>query len=108
MTYIFIYKWSSDILIGVGVELYMYMDSGALPGRLTMNYSYFAFSEWSTGYKLPSRMFPPQIMGLVVMILGWLQPLNAFIRPHPAAKNEEKPKKRLVWEIVHKVPSSVF
>jgi len=43
------------------------------------------------------------ICGMVVMILGLLQPLNAFTRPHlPESPNEEKSKKRVAWEVWHK------
>ena len=42
------------------------------------------------------------VMGMTVMVLGLLQPLNAFFRPHPADEGEEKPMKRLLWEILHK------
>ena len=40
--------------------------------------------------------------GLIVVILGTLQPLNAFFRPHPAPKGEPTPMGRRVWEIFHK------
>eukprot|EP01063_Lacrimia_lanifica_P039071 TRINITY_DN8479_c0_g4_i1.p1 TRINITY_DN8479_c0_g4~~TRINITY_DN8479_c0_g4_i1.p1 ORF type:complete len:392 (+),score=54.16 TRINITY_DN8479_c0_g4_i1:123-1178(+) len=41
-------------------------------------------------------------IGITVMVLGLLQPLNAVIRPHAPAAGEAKPAKRLVWEVVHK------
>ena len=42
-------------------------------------------------------------MGLAVVILGTLQPLNAFLRPHaPIDPSETKSCNRLVWEIAHK------
>lgn len=42
------------------------------------------------------------ICGMVVMILGILQPLNALIRPHAPNADEEKTTKRFAWEIWHK------
>jgi hypothetical protein len=40
--------------------------------------------------------------GLVVVILGTLQPLNAFFRPHNPPKGEAKSKSRIYWEYLHK------
>ena len=42
------------------------------------------------------------VLGMTVMILGLLQPLNALIRPHPPEAGEKRPLKRLIWEVVHK------
>lgn len=42
------------------------------------------------------------IMGMVTMIMGLLQPLNAFFRPHNPEEGETKSSRRLVWEIYHK------
>ena len=41
-------------------------------------------------------------LGMTVMIIGILQPLNAFIRPHPPEEGQQRTSKRLLWEIVHK------
>eukprot|EP00754_Rhynchopus_humris_P044739 Rhum_TRINITY_DN4364_c0_g1::Rhum_TRINITY_DN4364_c0_g1_i1::g.13851::m.13851 len=41
-------------------------------------------------------------LGLAVMLLAYLQPLNAVIRPHAVGVGEPKPLVRTVWEIVHK------
>lgn len=41
-------------------------------------------------------------LGLTVMILGWLQPFNALIRPHPPKDDERKSALRWGWEILHK------
>ena len=42
-------------------------------------------------------------LGLAVMVIGLLQPLNAFIkRPHPPKPGETKTTARFVWELVHK------
>lgn len=41
-------------------------------------------------------------LGLTVMILGWLQPFNALIRPHPPKDDERKSALRWAWEILHK------
>eukprot|EP00537_Pseudo-nitzschia_pungens_P006476 CAMPEP_0172358244 /NCGR_PEP_ID=MMETSP1060-20121228/2570_1 /TAXON_ID=37318 /ORGANISM="Pseudo-nitzschia pungens, Strain cf. cingulata" /LENGTH=577 /DNA_ID=CAMNT_0013079357 /DNA_START=154 /DNA_END=1887 /DNA_ORIENTATION=+ len=42
------------------------------------------------------------VCGMIVMILGLLQPLNAFFRPHPPEGDEAKSKARTIWEVVHK------
>ena len=41
-------------------------------------------------------------LGLVVMGIGVLQPANAFFRPHPPKKGEDKSYGRFAWEILHK------
>jgi hypothetical protein len=41
-------------------------------------------------------------MGWFVMVLGVLQPLNAFFRPPATKHGETKEKKRFMWEILHK------
>lgn len=43
-----------------------------------------------------------KIIGLVVVIIAVLQPLNAACRPHPAEGGEAKSGKRLAWELLHK------
>ena len=43
-------------------------------------------------------MFAHGGLGLFIMIIGLLQPLNAFFRPH---KSDPKTLKRTVWEIYH-------
>ena len=48
------------------------------------------------------RAFSHAAMGMTVMILALLQPINALIRPHPPEKGEARALKRLIWEIVHK------
>ena len=45
---------------------------------------------------------PHMILGLVVTILGTLQPLNALFRPHNPVAGEEKSKARVMWEYLHK------
>lgn len=42
------------------------------------------------------------IMGCTVMSLGLCQPINAFLRPHAPEAGDDKPLKRLAWEILHK------
>ena len=42
-----------------------------------------------------------KIIGLVVVILGTLQPANAVIRPHPVS-GEAKTNARTAWEVIHK------
>lgn len=37
-------------------------------------------------------------LGMFVMVLGLMQPINAFFRPHP----EPRTTKRIAWEIIHK------
>ena len=43
---------------------------------------------------------PHTWIGLLVVVLGTLQPLNAFFRPHPS--EETGWTKRKLWEYVHK------
>merc|ERR1712232_307698 len=43
------------------------------------------------------------IVGLVVVIVAVLQPMNALCRGHPAGTNEQKTLKRGIWEVVHKL-----
>lgn len=46
---------------------------------------------------------PHTFIGLFVVIIGTLQPLNAFFRPHnPHSADESKTTARVVWEYVHK------
>ena len=45
---------------------------------------------------------PHTIIGLLIMILAILQPINAAIRSHPPTTNELKSLKRLIWEYIHK------
>ncbi|XP_013403073.1 actin-fragmin kinase isoform X2 [Lingula anatina] len=44
--------------------------------------------------------FAHGIIGLIIMILGLLQPLNALIRPHKE-QNEVISRKRWIWELIH-------
>lgn len=41
-------------------------------------------------------------LGLAVMIVGLLQPINAFIRPHVPPAGSAKSTPRRVWEFAHK------
>lgn len=41
-------------------------------------------------------------LGLAVIGLGVLQPLNAFVRPPPSKEGARKSHGRLMWEILHK------
>ncbi|KNC77941.1 hypothetical protein SARC_09615 [Sphaeroforma arctica JP610] len=43
-----------------------------------------------------------QKLGLAVMIIMWLQPLNAFIRPHIRANGEKRSTLRILWEVLHR------
>ncbi|ESO97513.1 hypothetical protein LOTGIDRAFT_152604 [Lottia gigantea] len=45
--------------------------------------------------------FPHAIIGIIVMILGILQPINAAIRPHKPSVGEEKSLRRKIWEFIH-------
>lgn len=42
------------------------------------------------------------VMGMTVMIMGLLQPLNAFFRPHAPKEGETKERSRMYWEFLHK------
>ena len=41
-------------------------------------------------------------LGLVVVILGTLNPVVAMLRPHPTNDDGEKTTNRKIWEIIHK------
>merc|ERR1712117_829713 len=41
-------------------------------------------------------------IGLLVVVIGTLQPLNAVFRPHPPSDGEEKALARTIWEWIHK------
>ncbi|KAK3273608.1 hypothetical protein CYMTET_18161 [Cymbomonas tetramitiformis] len=58
-----------------------------------------AFTAWMVGvakFDTPSTVKHKQI-GIAVMVIGLLQPLNAFVRP----SKEVRDTKRKVWEFVH-------
>lgn len=42
------------------------------------------------------------IGGTIVMVLGLLQPLNAFVSPTAPKPREDKTRTRFVWEVIHK------
>jgi len=42
------------------------------------------------------------VCGMVTMVMGLLQPLNALIRPHATKEGDIRTTKRLVWEVIHK------
>ena len=42
-------------------------------------------------------------LGLGVMVLGVLQPVNAYFRPHPPKADDVKSCGRLLWELLHKL-----
>jgi len=42
-------------------------------------------------------------MGMTVMVLGLMQPINAYFRPHKSGDSDDATKrKRACWEILHK------
>jgi len=53
-------------------------------------------------FNIKDNSYTHGALGMTVMILGILQPLNALIRPHAPEKGEDTQLKRRVWEIVHK------
>ena len=43
------------------------------------------------------------VIGVIVMVLGMFQPINAALRPHlPKGNNEDKSNNRVIWEYIHK------
>lgn len=42
-------------------------------------------------------------LGLAVVLLGALQPINAVFRPHPPKLGEARSATRLAWEIIHRI-----
>jgi hypothetical protein len=49
-----------------------------------------------------STAFVHGAVGIAVMALGALQPVNAWLRPHPRGEGEEVTAPRKLWEILHK------
>jgi len=45
---------------------------------------------------------PHTFIGLFVVVVGTLQPVNGLLRPHNAAGGEAKTAKRAAWELLHK------
>jgi len=45
---------------------------------------------------------PHHVLGLVVVLLGVIQPLNAKLRPHKPPAGEPVPLKRTAWEWLHR------
>ena len=43
-----------------------------------------------------------KILGIVIMVVAWCQPLNAFFRPKTPIVGQTKSAKRKRWEIIHK------
>lgn len=41
-------------------------------------------------------------IGIVVMVLGWVQPLNALVRPHPPEAGERPSALRCAWQFLHR------
>lgn len=71
----------------------------------------FAVAGWITALAGPFDVlgsgvydvsFAHAVMGTVAMILGLLQPINAFFRPHKPENGEAVSAKRKTWERVHK------
>lgn len=50
----------------------------------------------------PTLHYPHAVCGMVTMVIGLTQPLNAFVRPHPPKEGEERSSSRIAWEILHK------
>jgi len=59
-----------------------------------VNFDVFSFGKGAS--------FIHGTLGCVVMTLGLLQPINAFLRPHPDPLIKPTPFKRRMWEILHK------
>jgi cytochrome b561 len=62
---------------------------------------------WSQFDSLPSTDLH-KVLGVTVMVLGWFQPVNAFLRPHThdASAGEKRTLVRFAWELLHKVIGS--
>lgn len=55
------------------------------------------------GSGIYDAQFAHGLLGTIVMILGTLQPINAYFRPHLPENEEETPsRERRMWEIAHK------
>ena len=49
-----------------------------------------------------SLSYPHAVCGMITMVLGILQPINALMRPHPPKDGDVKSIIRYTWELVHK------
>jgi len=58
------------------------------------------FSVFNKGAS--ARSLAHGCVGVFVMALGLMQPLNAFFRPHSSSAGEEKTPARKKWELLHK------
>mmetsp|Transcript_17545 Transcript_17545/g.26257 ORF Transcript_17545/g.26257 Transcript_17545/m.26257 type:complete len:394 (-) Transcript_17545:79-1260(-) len=52
--------------------------------------------------KAAGKSYTHAVFGMITMVIGIFQPINAIFRPHPPAEGESKSVLRLTWEIVHK------
>lgn len=52
--------------------------------------------------KSGGKHYAHAVFGMITMVIGIFQPINAIFRPHPPAEGESKSVLRLTWEIVHK------
>merc|ERR1719261_668438 len=85
--------------------LWFYLHIGLQMFGLTCALAGFAMalSEFSVFEEhAPKKSTRHGTLGLVVMSLGLLQPLNALIRPHAPGPGAVRPLKRLLWEVWHK------
>uniref|UniRef100_A0A0G4HUF8 Cytochrome b561 domain-containing protein n=1 Tax=Chromera velia CCMP2878 TaxID=1169474 RepID=A0A0G4HUF8_9ALVE len=53
-------------------------------------------------WKPEGALYMHAILGMCVMCLGLVQPINAFLRPHKPDEGQKKSCLRLTWEIAHK------
>jgi hypothetical protein len=107
--------WALLAPLGVGASRYMRSvmptsGPGAFWFRL---HRYAQTSAWvlsAVGFGVAIAMVPSgrhftdphHILGLIVFLLGFLQPINAYFRPHPAKPGEPTPLPRRAWELLHK------
>jgi len=52
--------------------------------------------------KSGGKSYTHAVFGMITMVIGIFQPINAIFRPHAPEEGESKTVLRLTWEIVHK------
>lgn len=50
----------------------------------------------------PGLSYPHAMCGMVTMVIGIIQPVNAILRPHKPEESEPKSTLRIAWELLHK------
>lgn len=72
--------------------------TGLLLAIIGVSIAFFNFDAWAVGGTSATHA----TAGTIVMLLGVLQPVNAFFRPHATEPGAEVTQGRRTWELLHK------